>query len=207
MKQSKILSAIVIWFIVFQALELTCQGQTPAGNKENPLSFEIGFARTNILGITFPGMNAHYIFFLSKRIGTGLSLFTVQSQVNQNFGYSIINPQVLFNQYGWINQFILINNKYIKLKLNFTNGLSQIRILQDSRQYNSGQYIFPPNLARDFYYFVQPGTDLSLRLFSSLYLTGGLNYRFLFGKGNFSNRRDFQNSSFCLGLTVMNSKK
>jgi len=191
---------------VWQAISLTCFGQTSDSNKEKPLSFEIALARTNILGITFPGMSAHYIFFLTKRLGTGLSLFTVENQVNQNFGFSLTNPQLLYNQYGWINQFILLNNNYFKFKLNITNGLIQIRILQDSRQYNSGQYIFPPNLGRNFYYFIEPGTDLSLHLFSSLYLTAGVNYRFLFGKSNFSDRKEFQNTSFILGLTLMNNR-
>jgi hypothetical protein len=206
-KKSKIHGGLILLLIVFQTITMPGLGQPPSGNNEKPLSFEMCFARTRIFGETFPGMSGHYIFFLSHRLGTGLSIFTCQSQINQNFGYSIINPQLLYNQFGWLNQFLLINNKYVKFKLNFTNGLIQIRLLDDSQRNYSGQLILQQNFERNFYYFMAPGTDLSIRLFGLLHLTVGVNYRLLFGKSHFSNSREFQGTTFSFGVTMISSKK
>jgi len=207
MKHPKIYNIFIILNLLFQTNTLPGHTQTLARDKEKALSIEISFARTNILGQTFPGMSGHYIFFLTERFGTGLSLFTVQNQVDQNFGYSLVNPQLLLSQYGWINQFILINNKYVKLKFNFINGLIQVRLIDESRPSISGQIMAPPKLDSNFYYFMEPGTALSLRLFGLLYLTGGINYRFLFGKSHFSDRKEFQNTGYSLGLSMINNRK
>jgi hypothetical protein len=197
----------ILLAIVLQAPSGPAAGQTSSGKIEKHLSFEMCFARTRIFGQTFPGMSGHYVFFLSHRLGTGLSIFTCQSQINQNFGYSIINPQLLYNQYGWLNQFNLINNKYVKFKLNFTNGLILIRLLDDSQRNYSGQLILQQNFEKNYYYFMAPGTDLSIRLFGLLHLTAGINYRFLFGKSHFSNRKEFQGTAFSFGVTMISSKK
>jgi hypothetical protein len=206
MKHLTIYSAFIIFLIIFQTLVLPVEGQTSSIDKERVSSVEISFARTRILGETFPGMSGHYIFFITDRFGSGLSLFSCENQVDQNFGYPIINPQLLLSQYGWLNQFILIDNKYIKFKLNLTNGLIQLRLFDDSQRYYSGQFVFPPKLDRDFYYFIAPGADVSIRLFGPLYITAGINYRYLFGKGHFTDRKELQNTGYSLGLNMIDSK-
>jgi len=206
MRYNRIHSAF-IFLLISLTFGKPVHGQFSDGEKEKAFSFEIGFARTTVLGQTFPGMAGHYIFFLTERFGTGLSLFTVQNQVTQNFGFSIVDPQLLMGLYGWINQFILINNKFVKLKINFTNGLMQVRLMDESLSGNAGGTSIPPNLDRNYYYFLEPGTALSLRLFGSLYLTGGINYRFLYGKSHFSSRNDFEGTDYNLGLSMMNNRK
>jgi hypothetical protein len=207
MKHFNFYSAFIILLIVLQAHNLSCIGQDAATGRDRALSFEVGFARTNILGIPFPGMSGHYIFFLSEKFGTGFSLFSVQNQIDQNFGLSLVNPQLMLSQYGWINQFILLNNKYVKFKLDFTNGLLQVRLLDQNPANFTGPIITTPHSERNLYYFIEPGSDLSLRLFGPLYITGGVNYRFPFGRSNFSSRKEFQNSGISLGLTMISNNK
>ncbi len=203
MKRSKIHIVCILLLIILLPYCWPANAQTSEENKEKPLSFEMCFARTNIFGETFHGMSGHYIFFLSKRFGTGLALFTCQAAIDRNFGYSIVSPQLLYNQYGWLNQYLLIRSMYVKFKLNFNNGLILVRLLDDGRIGTPGQIILQQNLEKNFYYFLSPGADLSIRLFGPLHFTAGINYRFLFGKSHFSSSSEFQGTGINFGVTMM----
>lgn len=207
MNKFRIRGAFIFFLTICQTFALPVHGQSSGGDNEKSFSLEIGFVSTTMVGQVFPGMMGHYILFYTDRLGTGLSLFTVQSQINQNFGFSVLNPQLMMGQYGWLNQFILINNKYVKFKINFTNGLMQVSLLDEGQPANTGTTVASTNLDRNYYYFLEPGAALSLRLFGPLYLTGGINYRYLYGKSNFSNRKEFQNSDYSLGLSMINNRK
>jgi hypothetical protein len=168
------------------------------------LSFEMCFARTDFFGHTFHGMSGHYLFFLSKRLATALTLFTCQSAIDRSFGYSMLSPQLLYNQYGWLNQYLLIRSKFLKLKLNFTNGLVQVRLMDESNAIYTGQFLMQQDFKRNFYYFIEPGSDISFHLLGPLHLTAGINYRFLFGKSTFSAKKEFEGTGIHFGVTMMN---
>ena len=207
MKHIKIHSTFIFLFIICQTIVLPVNGQFSGEGNEKAFSLEIGFASATMLGESFPGMAGHYLFFYTDRLGTGLSILTVQNQVTQNFGFPVNNPQLMMGEYGWINQFLLINNKYVKFAINLTNGLMQASLTDDSQVSNLGVTVTSTNLDRNYYYFLEPGAALSLRLFGSLYLTGGINYRYLYGKSNFSSRKDFEGTDLNLGLSMINNRK
>ena len=206
MKPLKIHIVCILLLILLLPHSWLANAQTSEENKEKPISFEMCFAKTTLFGNTFHGMSGHYIYFLSRKIGTGLSLFTCQAPIDRNFGYAIANPQLLYNQYGWLNQFLLIKSNFLKIKLNFTNGLIQIRLLDDSQRNYNGQLIIQQNFERNFYYFLSPGMDLSIKLFGPLHFTAGINYRFLFGKSHFSSHKEFEGTGINFGVTMMRWK-
>ena len=180
-----------------------CRCQAQESTESKAASLEIGFARTNLKDGVYPGMAGHYLFFLTKSLGTGFALASYQNYSTNTFGYPLSNPQMLISQYGWINQWLPVHFKLIKLKLSLNTGLIQARLFDDTQRYYNGQLNFQQETIREFFCFIQPSADLSLRLFGPVHLTAGANYRFAGGKSHFTPATAFKAPGYFLGLTVI----
>jgi hypothetical protein len=190
-------------------------GQTTDSLKSNvrhEASFDIGAFYTPVLSKDFYGVNIDFKYYPYQRIATGFSASMTNKKINNSFQYTIGQPIIYYYEFGWINQYEIIQTKKIRVGLNINNGI----VISELGDNTIKQKVFTGRVFVDkakvvetnYFYLLQPGLDISIRLLSKnnypdLYLTTKAKYRFVFGDSKYGHLNDFSNFYFGLGLSII----
>ncbi|MEO0037190.1 MAG: hypothetical protein RIQ59_401 [Bacteroidota bacterium] len=177
----------------------------------NEVSFDFGSFYTSMLNKNFYGANIDFKYYVYKRFATGFSYSMTQHKVEETFNFSIGQPIINYYEFGWINQYDILQNKKFRIGLNLSNGLVISRLGDNDnleRYYVKGWHYRPIEVATNYFYLLQPGLDISFKLFSSkhypdFYLTTKAKYRFVFGDSKYGQVNDFSNSYFGIGFSII----
>lgn len=205
----KVIFLITLFLICILAKAQTIDSLKQKTNNETSLDF--GSFYTSMLDKNFYGANIDFKYYLYKRFATGFSYSMTQHKVEETFNYSIGQPIINYYEFGWINQYDLLQNKKFRIGLNLSNGLVISRLGDNDnleRYYVKGWHYHPIEVATNYFYLVQPGLDISFKLFSNkhypdFYLTTKAKYRFVFGDGKYGQTNDFSNSYFGFGISLI----
>jgi hypothetical protein len=176
------------------------------------VSMQIGAIYTPLLSQNFYGMSFDIKYYPKKRFATGFEMSISEKKISDTFSYSIQKPILDFIEFGWINQYDILQSKHLRLGINLNNGIAISRLGDNTEKetyYTEyGYEEIPKKVASNYFYLLEPGVDFSLRLFSikngpDFYLTSKAKYRFVFGKTNYGNEKDFINYYFGIGLTLI----
>lgn len=158
-------------------------------------------------------------YYFTDVFSSGINFYTASPRFKHGFGFD--TDQTLINIYSISIpvQYEVINTKKFNLSVGFSSGvlLNLLRNRNDTKEvtvYDPETGIetvveLPKRLKTDTYYTLTPYIEGSLRLFvldaeqsASLYLTGKFGYQNVFRNGAFSNRNDFTDYLFSLGIMV-----
>lgn len=175
-------------------------------------SIDIGALRTPVLSKNFYGLYISVKYYPLKRYATGIDLSFSEKKIIDTFSYSIKKPLLDFYEFSWTNQFDFIQSKRIRMGLNVNNGLAVARLgdnsIKETYYTEYGPEEKPKKVAANYFYLLEPGMDLSIKLFhikrfSDFYLTSKAKYRFLFGNCKFAQLSDFSGYYFGLGVSLI----
>lgn len=175
-------------------------------------SLDLGAFYTPVLGKNFYGGAIDFKYYPFKRIATGLSFSMTERKIPYTFSYSIGRPQLDYYEIGWINQFDFVQQDKIRIGINLNNGLVISRLgdnaIKEKYRTRYGYGYRAKEVATNYFYLLQPGLDISFRIFSNkhypdFYLTTKAKYRFDFGDNKYGQLNDFSNCYFGIGFTII----
>ena len=169
---------------------------------------------TGLEAKTVWGGGFEFEVYLKNRYATGLAFNgSFNKKIGEHFNYVIGRPLIDYFEIGWLNHYDLLETNRLLLNMNLNNGLATVSLSDDSIKVSVatryGHTQEPKSIAVNYYYFVEPGTDLLIKLGheerggSQAYLTAKFKYHFLFGGSKFGTARQFSNYTFGIGFVVM----
>jgi hypothetical protein len=207
-------NTILLCTITFLSF-FACYSQ-PTNNKENKrkheASFDLGACYSPVLSKDLFGFNLDMKYYPLKKIGTGLSISMTGKKISDDYSYSIAKPILYYYEFGWINQYDIIQRDKIRVGLNINNGISLSVLCDNSvkeKYWTKFGYTYKAKeVAKSYLGFFQPGLDVSFRLYSEkhypdFYLTTKAKYRFAYGNTKFGELTDYSNYYFGLGISVI----
>jgi hypothetical protein len=186
-------------------------GQT-TDNPENEASFGLGTFYTQVLSNDLYGFNFDFKYYPFNRIATGLNVSISKKEIGDSFSDSIQQPVIDYYELGWLNQYDFLRSDKMRMGFNISNGVVISRLgdksIKESYWTEYGFRERSKEVATNYFYLLQPGLDISFRLFSKngypdLYLTTKAKYRFVFGENKYGQLNDFSNFYFQLGLSML----
>jgi hypothetical protein len=175
-------------------------------------AFDICAIYTPILSHNFYGLNLDMKYYPEKKYATGLYISCTEKKINDTFTYSIGQP-ILYNyEMGWINQYDFVHTDRARINVNLNNGLAMFRLgdndIKEKYRTRYGYGYRPKEIATNYYYLLEPGIDVSYRLFSNnhypdFYLTAEAKYRFLFGNSKYGSTNQFSNYLIAVGVSII----
>jgi hypothetical protein len=184
------------------------QGRRDLPYTKNILTSDVCVFYTPMFSNAFWGFNLDGKYYISKRFATGISISgTINNRkINNSFSYPITNPVLNYEQYGWVNQFDFVQTKRIKIDFNLNNAIAKAR-LGNNPSYQFFKGLTSTEVATNYFYLLEPGIDISLRLANSpIFFTIKSKYRFAFGDAKFGTTNQFSNYYFAIGFTLIGSK-
>lgn len=178
--------------------------------------FELGGAFAPVLSYNLFGVSVDIKYYPKSRFATGINVSWLGKNISETFSYDIEKPYLNYTVIGWINQYDLFQKERIRVNLNINNGLA-ISQLADNDVKETYSYWTewglihgesPKKIAESYYYILEPGFDISIRVFSQnsypdIYLTSKTKYRFVFGESKFGETGQFSNYYFGLGVSFV----
>lgn len=169
---------------------------------------------TGLAAKTVWGGGFEFEVYLNSKYATGLTFDgSFDKKIREHFNYTIGIPLIDYFEIGWLNHYDLWETNRLLLNMNLNNGLAIVALSDDSIKVRVatryGHTQVPKTIASNYYYFVEPGTDLLIKLGHEgrggpqAYLTAKFKYHFLFGDSKFGTARQFSNYTFGIGFVVM----
>jgi hypothetical protein len=94
----------------------------------------------------------------------------------------------------------------VRLNISLTNGFSQSR-LGDNAIKEREHKNMSKEIASNYFYSLEPGTGISIRLTSNndtdIWLTSEAGFRFVFGRSKYSMTNEFSGYLFGVGLSII----
>ena len=181
-------------------------------NKLHNASFDIGAFYTPVIKNDFYGFNIDFKFYPFKKFATGINISLAERKISNSYTYSIKQPILDYNEWGWLNQYNLIQNNKIIIGINLNNGIVISRLGDNSEKERfltkAGYTYKAKEVATNYLYLLEPGFDISYKIFSDkdisgIYLTAKAKYRFAFGDARYGNINDFSNYYFGFGISLV----
>ena len=205
---------LLVWMIAHSQI-CFAQKQAKRDVRNYPeINFDIGTSYTPILDYAFWGLHLDFKGYITKKFSTGISVTYANKRIGYDFGYTIKKPIINFSQIGWVNKYDFVNYKGITFFGELVNGLSDARLGDDNEHVLTGYTKYgpvyqPKKIAENYYYLLEPGVGISIPIYKThdndlLNFTTRVRYRFVFGKGNYSNSDQFSNYEVCIGITIIN---
>ena len=175
-------------------------------------SFDFGAFYTPVLSKDLYGGNIDFKYYPYRKFATGLCFSMTEKKITDTFSYSIGQPLLDYYEIGWINQVDLMQRDKIRIGVNLNNGIVISRLGDNSEKEKYwtkyGYRYRAKEVATNYFYLLQPGLDISLRLFSNhhypdFYLTTKFKYRFVFEDNKYGQLNDFSNYYFGLGISII----
>jgi hypothetical protein len=175
-------------------------------------SFDFVAFYSPVLNKDMYGGNIDFKYYPYKKWATGFSFSMTQRKITDTFSYAIERPIIYYYEMGWINQYDLLQNDKIRIGINLNNGLVISRLGDNAvLERYSTKYSYQyraREVATNYFYLLQPGLDISYRLFSNkhytdFYLTTKAKYRFVFGDTKYGQLNDFTNCYFGIGISII----
>ena len=180
------------------------------------LSFDLFAINLKHLNNNLWGGGISMKYYPQKKWGTGLLLSGAGKRTIDTFGFSIARPILSYYEIGWLNSFDIVQKNRWRTGVNVTNGLA-IAELRDKAQLEikhtrGGDRNIPKRIATNYYYLLEPGVDVSVKLISNnhnpdFYLTGNAKYRLQFGKSRFGAQDVLPGALFSLGISLIGFDK
>jgi hypothetical protein len=209
------MNKIFFLLIVIFTCSTTIFGQTTDSLKsktKHEASFDFGAFYTPVLSKNLYGGNIDFKYYPYKKIATGLCFSMTEKKIGDTFSYSIGQPLLDYYEIGWINQYDVVQKDKIRIGINLNNGIAISRLGDNSEKEKYwtkyGYRYGAKEVTTNYFYLLQPGLDISFRLFSKnhypdFYLTTKAKYRFVFGDSKYGQLSDFSNYYFGLGLSII----
>ena len=186
-------------------------GQTKDSSavKTRDVSLDIGAFYTPFRSTDLFGLNCDFKVYLLQKFATGFSASISSKKINASFQYTVGQPYLYFNEFGWINQYDVVQADRIRIGVNLNNGIliSQLGDNDIKERYwtKYGYTEKAKTIATDYLYVLEPGIDLSLKIFSNkhnpdIYFTTKAKYRTAFGNPKFGSQADYNN--YYLGASI-----
>lgn len=182
-------------------------------NKYNhEASIDIVAFYSPILSKKLFGGSVDFKYYPFKKIATGLSFSMTEKKVNETYSFSIQQPVLDYYEFGWINQYDIIESNKIIIALNLNNGIVCSRLADNAEKEKYwtkyGYSYRAKEVATNYFYLLQPGVNVSIKLISNkhspdFYLTTKAKYRFVLGDSKYGSASDFSNCYFAIGLSVI----
>jgi len=158
------------------------------------------------------GLNVDFKFYPVKSLATGFCASIANRKIGTAFQYTIGQPIVYYYEFGWINQYDVLQKDRLRIGLNINNGISYSELGDNDvkvkywTRYGAGEKA--KIISTNYFYLLEPGLDINVRLFShkhdpDFYLTLKTKYRFVFGDIKYGQRSDFTNFYFGLGISAI----
>ncbi|MBX9853415.1 MAG: hypothetical protein K2X86_16840 [Cytophagaceae bacterium] len=187
-----------------------------AETNRHELAFEFYAVNTRMLNKNLWGGGMDVKYFPVKKWGTGLSFVAVVGKPTDTFSFSIRKPAVTYSEFGWVNQYDVINKGKVRANINLVNGLALVELRDNGEKIRTqtryGYKNVAKLLARNYYYLLEPGLDISYKVFSNkhypdFYLTGRIKYRQVFGNSKFASENMFSGPFAGIGLSLIGFNK
>lgn len=180
------------------------------------LSLDLFAANAKLLNNNLWGGGFSAKYYPQKNWSTGLLLSGAGKRTVDTFGFSIRRPVLNYYEIGLLNSFDLVQKNRWRTGISLTNGIA-IAELRDKAQTEKvrtryGYRDVPKRIATNYYYLLEPGVGVSLKLVSNnhnpdFYLTGSARYRLLFGNNRFGTQEVFSGPVFSIGLSLIGFDK
>lgn len=180
------------------------------------LAFDLFAVNTRMLKKNMWGGGIDVKYFPVKKWATGISFVAVGGKTSDTFSFSIKNPTVTYLEFGWLNQYDFISKDKIRANINLLNGLAYVELRDNGDKVRTptryGYKNVAKLLATNYYYLLEPGLDVSFKLFSNkhdpdFYLTGKIKYRQVFGNSKFASESMFSGTFAGIGLSLIGFDK
>ncbi len=178
--------------------------------------FELGGAFGPVLSYNFFGLSVDVKYYPKSRFATGINFSWLGKNISETFSYDVKKPYLNYSVIGLINQYDLFQKERIRLNLNVNNGLAISQLadndIKEPYSYWTEWGLIhsesPKKVASSYHYILEPGLDLSIRIFSKnslpdIYLTSKAKYRFVFGDSKFGETGQFSNYYFGFGVSFI----
>lgn len=156
-------------------------------------------------------------YYLTDRLSAGTQMGYRNKKYSKGFGYPTNRTLLHVFTVGIPLQYDIVNSDKMILGLGAVqsvlfgtlrnrNDVTEEEYYDPDTGYTS-VYLVPKRLNRDAYYVVTPYLDFSYKIIridesATLYANANMGYQLAFGKGDFSNARDFTNYVVSLGITI-----
>lgn len=207
---------IFMKYLYILTLVFVCQislGQS----RFNDLAVELGWVSLPIPKKQKSAFVVSAKYYFMESVSAGLSFSITRNSYNEGFGYP--TNYTLLNMYKVEIpfQYDIIDNEKFSLGLGFGTGvlfnvLRNKEVLEEVEYYDEWgvtQYYVPQKIRTDHYMSISPYAQFSYKIApmdrmetAHLYLTGSVGYQNAYGKGKFSNPRDFSNYLLSFGLII-----
>ena len=189
--------------------------QTPSNftiTKDHEATFDLGAFYTPLISTNAYGLNTDLKFYPYKRFATGFCASITNKKINKTFQYTIGQPVLSYYEFGWINQYDILQKDRIRIGLNVNNciAFSQLGDNNIKEKYYAkyGVQEKAKTISNNYFYLLEPGLDMNIRLFSNkhdpdFYLTLKAKYRFVFGDTQYGQHSDFSNYYLGLGFSMI----
>ena len=183
-----------------------------AETNRHELTFDFYAVNTRMLDKNLWGGGIEVKYFPLKKWATGLSLVAVAGRPTDTFSLSIKKPIVAYLEFGWVNQYDFINKGKIRANINLVNGLALAELRDNGEKIRNGNKKEAKLLARNYYYLLEPGLDISFKIISNkhnpaFYLTSKVKYRQVFGNSKFASENMFSGPLAGIGLSLIGFDK
>jgi hypothetical protein len=208
----KTTTLILIMFLINSA-DFKAQETDSIKNRLNTeTSLYVGAFYTQLLSEDLYGIAFDLKYYPYKRFGTGIEFSATEKKILDTFSYSIEKPILEYYEFCWTNQFDFLHSNRIRMGVNLNNGIAIARLGDNAiketfySQYGYGE--IAKKVAANFFYLIEPGLDISIRLFSfkkcpDLYFTSKAKYRFQIGDCKYGQIKDFSNYYIGIGISII----
>lgn len=206
-------TTILITLVSIYSADVYAQKTDSLKNKYNhEASIDIVAFYSPLLSKKLFGGSIDFKYYPFKKIGTGLSFSMTEKKVDETYSFSIQQPVLDYYEFGWINQYDIIESNNINIGLNLNNGIVCSRLADNAEKEKYwtkyGYSYRAKEVVTNYFYLLQPGVNISIKLISNkhspdFYLTTKAKYRFVLGNSKYSTVSDFSNYYFALGLSVI----
>jgi len=182
------------------------------GKTKHEASLDLCTFYTPVLSNDLFGFNIDFKYYPAKKFATGFNTSMTQKKIGETFSYSIGQSLIDYYEFGWINQYDFLQSDRIRMGLNLNNGVAISRLgdneIKVKYRTKYGYQYRAKEVATNYYYLLEPGLDISIRLFSNnhypdFYLTTKAKYRFVFGDSKYGSMNQFSNYYFAIGLSII----
>ncbi len=180
--------------------------------RKHEVSFDVQFVGTSILSRTFLGASTDVKYYPFERLATGISFVITGRKIPETFTYQIDKPTIEYYEFGWVNQYDLLQKERFRVGVFLNNGVSISRLGDDAdreKYYTRyGTQYRAKKIATNYFYLVQPGIDFSVRIFGEnhapdFYLNAKARYRWVVGNEKYGERNDFNGYLLGFGLQLI----
>jgi hypothetical protein len=173
---------------------------------------DLGATNTNLKKYNFWGFDIELKYKYLNGLYTGI-LFNISETklINDNFNKIDSIPELSYFDLGWVNQYNIINDSSVRINLNLTSGL-EVNTLSDKSiqekhtsrtKHGTKTYYDSKTISTNYFLLLQPGIDLSVKIYKIWFLSFKARYRWNIGAANFGRTEDFSDYSFFLGFSFM----